>query len=289
MARMPRLRWMLLTLAIATAPSVDSAAAADTIAKIRADQTIRIGYREDAPPFSHKVPGAAEPTGFVVNLCQVVVKHLAEQLRVPALKISYVAVTAANRFDAVERRDVDLLCEPTSVTLARRQRVDFSIPTFVDGASLLTRDTSIGNLRAMAGRKIGVLTGTTTEQRLRGFLRDNGIAAEVIPASTHEDGLAMIDADKVTAYFADQTILLSLLNQSKDPAKLAIAQEYLSMEVYALALARGDSEFRLAVDTALSRTYRGGEVGAIFDRTFGGNVRPTPMLRTLYQLSTLPD
>jgi ABC-type amino acid transport substrate-binding protein len=284
------LRWMLVALSMVTAVSGGSAsAAADTIAKIRADQTIRIGYREDAPPFSYRAPGATEPTGYMVNLCQVVAKRLAEQLRVPALKISYVAVTAANRFDAVERREVDLLCEPTSVTLARRERVDFSIATFVDGASLLTRDTSLHTLKSMAGRKIGVLSGTTTEQRLRGSLRELGVTAEIVPASTHEDGLAMIDNGKVSAYFADQTILVFLLKQSKEPEKLAIAEQYLSMEVYALALARGDTEFRHAVDTALSRIYRGGEIGAVFDQTFGGNVRPTEMLRTLYMLSILPD
>jgi polar amino acid transport system substrate-binding protein/glutamate/aspartate transport system substrate-binding protein len=219
----------------------------------------------------------------------VVAKRLAEQLRLPALKIAYVSVTAANRFDAVERREVDLLCEPTSVTLARRERVDFSIATFIDGASLLSRDTSLRNLKGMAGRNIGVLSGTTTEQRLRGFLREQGIAAEVVPASTHEDGLAMIDSGKVSAYFADQTILVALLNQSKDPEKLAIAQEYMSMEIYALALPRGDNEFRLAVDTALSRIYRGGEIGAVFDQAFGGKIRPTEILRTLYMVSGFPD
>jgi ABC-type amino acid transport substrate-binding protein len=219
----------------------------------------------------------------------VVAKRLGEQLGLPALKMAYVSVTAANRFDAVERGDIDLLCEPTSATLARRQRVDFSIATFVDGASLMTRDTSLSNLRSMAGKQIGVLSGTTTEERLRGSLRDNGIAAEVIPAATHEDGLAMIDSGKITAYFADQTILVFLLNRSKEPEKLAIAEEYLSIEVYALAMPRGDAEFRLAVDTALSRIYRGGEIGAVFEETFGSKIRPTEMLRTLYMLAALPD
>jgi ABC-type amino acid transport substrate-binding protein len=117
----------------------------------------------------------------------------------------------------------------------------------------------------------------------------NGIAAEIVPAATHEAGLAMIDSGRITAYFADQTILVFLLNQSKEPDKLAIAEEYLSLEPYALALPRGDTEFRLAVDTALSRIYRGGEIGAIFDKAFGGNIRPTEMLKTLYLLTALPD
>lgn len=264
-------------------------ATAGTIDKIRADLTIRIAYREDAPPFSYKGPGTTGPSGFIVELCKVVVKKLADQLNVPGLKATYVTVTAANRFDIIERGEADLLCEPTSVTLSRRQRVDFSVATFVDGASLLTRDTSLQNLKAMSGQKIGVLSGTTTEERLRGSLKTFGITADVIPATTHDDGLAMLESGKIAAYFADQTILISLLNQSKEPDKLAIAEDYLSVEPYALALPRGDNEFRLAVDTALSHIYRGGEIGAIFQKAFGDKARPTETLKTLYMLAGFPD
>lgn len=282
-------RQVLVALALVVALPAAGVEANDTIARIRAAGTIQIGFREDAPPFSYRPAGAAEPVGYMVNLCRVVARRLGEQIGVPALKIAYVPVTAANRFDAVERGDIDLLCEPTSATLERRRRVAFSIPTFVDGASLMTRDTSLNDLRAMAGHKIGVLAGTTTEQRLRGALRENGIEAEVVPARTHEDGLAMIESGQVSAYFGDQTILAFLLNQSREPDKLAIAEEYLSIEVYALALPRGDEELRLAVDAALSRIYRGGEIGAVFDETFGGQIRPTEMLKTLYMLAALPD
>jgi hypothetical protein len=40
--------------------------------------------------------------------------------------------------------------------------------------------------------------------------------------------------------------------------------DYLSLEPYALALARGDSDFRLAVDRALSQIYRSGEIATVF-------------------------
>jgi ABC-type amino acid transport substrate-binding protein len=264
-------------------------AQAGVIDKMRADQTLRIAYREDAPPFSYRDAAKQLPSGFIIELCRVVAKKLALQLNVPALKVTYVPVTATNRFDVIERGDADLLCEPTSATLARRERVDFSIATFVDGASLLTRDTSLHNLKSMAGKTIGVLSGTTTEERLRSSLKTFGISAEIVPAATHDDGLAMIESGKIAAYFADQTILVSLLNQSKEPDKLAIAEEYLTMEPYALALPRGDGAFRLAVDTALSHIYRGGEIGAIFQEAFGPNIRPTETLKTLYMLSSLPD
>jgi ABC-type amino acid transport substrate-binding protein len=265
------------------------AIAAGTIDKIRADQTIRIAYRDDAPPFSFKAAGGTEPVGFMVDLCRAVAAKLGEQLGVPSLKIAYVEVTAANRFNAIAKHEADLLCEPTSATLSRRKQVDFSIATFVDGASLLTRDAGLKNMQAMAGQKIGVLSGTTTERALRGTLKEQGIAAQVVPAKTHDEGLAMLDSGKIAAYFADRSILMFLLSSSKAPEKLAIAENYLTVEPYALALPHGDSDFRLAVDTALSHIYKSGEIDAVFQHTFAGRARPTEMLKALYLLSALPD
>ena len=62
-----------------------------------------------------------------------------------------------------------------------------------------------------------------------------------------------------------------------------------SLEPYALALAHGDSDFRLAVDRALSRIYRSGEIGAIFAHSFGSQTQPSDTLKTLYLISALPE
>lgn len=47
----------------------------------------------------------------------------------------------------------------------------------------------------------------------------------------------------------------------------------LTVEPYALALARDDQDFRLAVDTALSHIFRSNTIIAIFDQSFGGKLK----------------
>ena len=263
-------------------------ASAATLDRIGQDKTIRIAYRDDAPPFSYK-DKIGEPVGFMVDLCREVAKKLADQLHLTSLNVTYVPVTAADRFEAIQGQKADLLCEPTSATLSRRELVDFSIPTFVDGASLMIRADGPHDFKAMAGHKIGVLGGTTTEEALRNSLKLAGITAEIIPAKTHAEGLAMLDNAKVSAYFGDRSILVSLIRDSKAPNKLMLAENYLSVEPYALALPHGDEDFRLAVDRALSHIYRSGEIGAIFKRTFGDKTKPGEVLLTLYLVSGLPD
>jgi ABC-type amino acid transport substrate-binding protein len=278
----------IIALAILTGAGLARTAAAGVLDRIGQDKTIRIAYREDAPPFSSKNK-IGEPMGFMVDLCREVAKKLADQLKLPSLSVAYVPVSAANRFDAIQQQKADLLCEPTSATLSRREIVDFSIPTFVDGASLMIRKDGPHDLKAMASQKIGVLGGTTTEQGLRDTLEAAGISADVITAKTHAEGLAMLDDGRISAYFGDRSILISLIKDSKAPDKLMLADNYLSVEPYALALPRGDEEFRLAVDRALSHIYRGGEMGALFKRTFGETTKPGEVLQTLYIVSALPD
>ena len=279
----------LRAIAVATLTAVvgSSVAAAGVLDRISQDKTLRIAYRDDAPPFSSK-DKIGEPVGFMVDLCREVAKKIAQQANFSSLNVTYVPVTAADRFEAIRQQKADLLCEPTSATLSRRELVDFSIATFVDGASLMIRANGPHDLKAMSGQKVGVLAGTTTEQGLRDSLKQAGINAEIVPANSHAEGLAMLDEGKISAYFADRSILVSLIKQSKTPGKLMLAENYLSVEPYALALPRGDEDFRLAVDRALSHIYRSGEIGAIFKRTFG-DAKPGPVLGTLYLVTGLPD
>ena len=262
-------------------------AGAGTLDKVRQDKVLRLAFREDAPPFSF-TDSIGEPAGFMVDLCRSVVKKIAAQLNITDLKVNYVLVTAANRFDTIETGKADLLCEPTSATLSRREQMDFSIPTFIDGASLLVAGDGPGDFNALSGKKIGVLGDTTTEQSLRDTLASANIAAEVVPAKTHEEGLAMLDKGEIVAYFGDRAILSYLAAKSTDSSKLRLADNYFSLEPYALALAHGDEDFRLAVDRALSHIYRSGEIATVFAHTFG-QMQPSDTLNTLYSVSALPD
>jgi ABC-type amino acid transport substrate-binding protein len=287
MAFMNRALLALPIAAIVAAYGLGSAVAG-TLDRLKQDKTLRIAYRDDAPPFSF-TDAIGEPAGFIVDLCRSVAKNLAAALNLGDVKVDYVLVNAANRFDAITTGKADLLCEPTSDTLSRREQVDFSIATFVDGASLLVSGEGPGEFGALAGKKIGVLAGTTTEQSLRDTLASANINAEVVPAKTHEEGLAMLDDGKIVAYFGDRAILSYLAAKSSAPGKLRLANNYFSIEPYALALARGDSDFRLAVDRALSRIYRSGEISAIFAHSFGSQTQPSDMLQTLYLISALPE
>jgi ABC-type amino acid transport substrate-binding protein len=276
---------VLLTMLCAAWATSASAGALD---RIRQDKVIRLAYREDAPPFSYK-DNIGEPAGYMVDLCRAIAKDLAKQQQFTDLSVVYVPVTAVNRFDVIQQDKADLLCEPTSATLSRRKQVDFSIATYIDGASLMIRVDGPRDVKSLAGLKVGVLGATTTERELRDTLKSYAVDAQVIVAKTHAEGLTMMDDGAISAYFADRDILTTLIKNSKAPEKLAVAENYLTIEPYALALPHGDDDFRLAVDQAISHIYRSGQIGAIFARNFGTNTKPNGLLAALYLISGLPD
>jgi ABC-type amino acid transport substrate-binding protein len=260
---------------------------AETLDRIRDSNTIRIGYRADAPPFSSSAE-AGQPRGYSIDICNKVVDSLRQTLKRPDLAVEFVLVTAADRFAKIESGAVDLLCEPTTVTLTRRARVDFSLLTFISGAGIAVR--ADGTKRALGPggpHVIGVLKGTTTADQLHNFLSERGLDNPVVLADTHEAGLAMLTSKQIDGYFADRELLLRLAANRSGPP-LLVSGQYLTVEPYALAMPRGSEDLRLAVDREIARLYRTGEVERIFAFWFPG-AEASEILRTLYFLQAIPE
>lgn len=260
------------------------AAAEGALDRLKASGEIRIGYRADAAPLSY-TGGDGSAAGYTVAICKAVADELATALGTP-LTPSYVVVTAEDRFDAVADGRVDLLCEAATVTLARREKIDFSIPTFVDGAAVLLPKGAGPELSALAGKKIGVVAGTTTEQALRNTLAATKIEAVIETVASHEAGFEALESGAIDAYFGDQAILFHMLVANDKTEDLTISDNTLTIEKQALGLPLGDHAYRLAVDRALSDIYHSGRMVEILKTNLPG-INPSPALNALFMLA--PD
>jgi polar amino acid transport system substrate-binding protein len=269
---------LLLALAAQTA-------AADTLKRVQESGVIRIGHRADARPHSFG-DGAGNAGGYIVDLCREVVQSLRQHLK-RDVRIDYVTVTAQNRFEMVRENRIDLLCDPSSITISRREIVDFSIPTFVDGAGVAFRGKEIDRFEDFAGKKVGVLTGTTTHELLRSTLSQIGTRAEIVAVNDHRDGIRLLGEGKLDAYFADRAILAYLWSRRERGQDFQLGKRYFSYETYGLALQLGDPAFRLLVDRTLARLAREGRIEALANKNFG--MTADELLRTMIAINSLPD
>jgi ABC-type amino acid transport substrate-binding protein len=286
--------------ALAALPAL--ATAGEILERIKGDELVRFGFRTDAPPFSSIVDGA--PSGFSIDLCALVGGAIKDVTKLKEFTARFTPVGTGQRFDAIVDGDIDILCGATTATLDRREKVSFSIPTFITGVAAMVRKDATGRLRealvesspdslsptvvaeALKGRRIGVRRDTTAERWLHeGPLK--GIEdAKIVPIESHDAGIEQVLAGEIDVYFADQAILSGQVRSSGSAAELAITQKAFTNEPYALALPRGDEDFRLIIDRALSHLYRTGAILKLFERHFG---QPDATVKLFYLMSALPE
>jgi ABC-type amino acid transport substrate-binding protein len=168
--------------------------------------------------------------------------------------------------------------------------VAFSSLTFVDGTGLLVRRSTAGNsLMDLAGKKIGVITGTSNERALAEAMKSKMVTATMVPVSSREDGLAQLEAGSIDAFANDRVLLVGLAAKAKDPKALALLGDPLSYEPYAIVLPRGDWALQQAVNSALAQIYRSSALPDIYNRWFGAMGRPSPVLEVMFALGRLPE
>ena len=213
-----------------------------------------------------------------------------EQLGAGALKVNWVPVTVENRFDAIAKGQADLECGSSTATLGRMKTVDFSSFIFVDGTGLLVKSsTPAHGLSDLAGKRIGVIGGTSNQRALDEALKARLISATVVPLTSREEGLAQVESGAIDAFASDRLLLLGLANKAQDARSLSLLADALSFEPYAITLPRGDWQLRLAVNSALAQIYRGGAITEIYQRWFGRVKGLGPLAETTFLFGSLPE
>ena len=129
--------WKFSLAAALVLASTGPAVAGPVLDRIMADKQIKLGVRADAPPFSALVDGF--PIGFSVDLCSAVAAAISEVSDVEEMEGALFVVDTANRFDALQAGEIDVLCGATTATLRRREFVSFTIPTFATGVGAVIR------------------------------------------------------------------------------------------------------------------------------------------------------
>ena len=201
----------------ASAASAQSSVPWDSRLKsIIAKKVIRAAYRADDRPFSF-VNDAKEPLGYTIDLCKQVTASIAEQFKVPELKIEWVPVTVETRFSAVAGNKADLECGSSTVTLARMKEVDFSILTFVESTGILvSRTSNIHGLADLGGKKIALVSGTSNERAVSNIVSQLSILVTLVPVKDRDEGVAALESGKVDAFASDKLLLAGAKFKDED-------------------------------------------------------------------------
>jgi putrescine:ornithine antiporter len=275
---------------------------AATLDRVRDTGKLTLGYRADARPFSYG-DEAGTADGFAVALCNEVAERVKSELGLSTLTVEWVPVTVDDQFQAVKDNKIDLLCGAAE-TLTNRKDVDFSIPIFPGGIGAVLRATApIGLKEVLSGRPpsgplwrgypaqiiekqtLSAVEGPG-EKWLKDKLSELQLTAEIVPVKSYDEGIQRVIDGSSDVFFADRSILLDTVKRGPSADELVVLDREFSYAPIAFALARGDADFRLAVDRALSQIFHSEKFHDLYAKWFG---KPGQIADTYFRLSTLPE
>lgn len=264
--------------------------AESTLDKIKRTSEFVIGYRADASPLSYE-NGDGDPSGYSVDLCRRIAASVKAHLDEYDIETKFVRISTDERISAVVNGKIDIECGSTTITLSRQEKVDFSNPTFVTGGSILSLSKSgIEDISDLAGKKVGVGSGTTTVEQLTNHLSENLIDAEIVVVDDRNSGMKMLNHGDIDALASDQIVLIGQVIESINPQQYSIISEIYSYEPYGFVVRRDDAEFRLIVNSAIAQVFRSGQQGEIFYKWIGRiGINVPPILAAMYQLGAIPE
>lgn len=301
-------RWAAIAasvLATMAAAAITSPAHAQTLDRVRTTSALKLGYDPDARPFSFDAQG--KPDGYAVALCNRIADSLRAQLNLSKLDVEWVSLSGDAKTQAIESGTADLVCGAEPVTLSRRQQVSFSLPIFPSGTGALLNASAPLALREvlqygepssrpvwrgapartiLEHKTFSSIAGTTSEGWLSDRIKTFQLAATATPVNTYQQGIEGVLDGSSAVLFGDMPILMDAAARSDSSGNLIVLGRHFTYEPLGLELARGDEDFRLAVDRALSQAYAAQDFRAFFTTWFGP---PDDAVVTFFQQTALPE
>lgn len=266
-----------------------------TLKKIYDTKTVRVGHRENSPPFAF-LDAKSRPIGYSLDLCEIVVEEIAAELHV-GLKTQFVPVTPENRFDQVTSGAVDIECGSTTNNADRRKTVAFSPTMFVTGTKLLVRRGSrVYNLPDLAGKSVVLTRGTVHETGVPKIAERRKVPVKFVFAADHNESFQMLSMEKADAFANDDVQLYGMLADKKAASDFRVVGDFLTYADYALMFRKDDPDFSEVVERAFHRLSGSREIVDIYDRWFRKplasgmrlNLPMSPHLEQLFQVHGLP-
>jgi ABC-type amino acid transport substrate-binding protein len=252
---------LIALLALNFAPS--SARAVSTLDKVVQSRVLRCGVTLDSPPSGFRTP-ANQPDGFDVAYCLDMAKAL-------GAKPEIVETPESARIPALVSDRIDVLIASTTNTPARALAVAFSQPYMNYTSAVLTRrDTRIKTFADLKGRRLGGVTGTSTEQQL------NKIILEWHDPKTSYTGYAgdaeaflALQQGKVDAILMASVVNNALIASGQFPEFTSAGIAPTPPDLVSMAVKRDDQQFLNWVRLFIWTQVETGRFKELYNKYFG--------------------
>jgi ABC-type amino acid transport substrate-binding protein len=265
---------VVLVLALGLALSGPVAAQQDTLEKIKSTGVLTIGTRTGSPPFAY-INKNNEWVGFTIDLVEGLVKPSVEKAVGKSIKVEKKESTPPTRIPLLTSNSVDLIAGTMTDTPQRRESVDFSLTFFYTGAQFLVKKGSpIKSINDIGGKRIAAQQGATNAK----IIREKYPQAQLREFPDQPAAFQALAQGQVDAYTNDGIQLYGLKAKAPNPNDWEVVGDFYSEEPYGMAMRKGDTKFKAAVDAGLKNGFESGKYFEIYDKWFGAKGElPYPM------------
>ncbi len=226
------------------------------LGRVRERGRLICGTNADLPGFGFYDSVRARWSGFDVDFCRAV----AAAVLGDAAAVEFVALNTSGtneRFEAVRSGAVDVLFRNTTWTLGRdTSQLAFGPTTFHDGQTFMVRvDAGVDSSADLAGGRICVARGTTSEQNLSDDFAARGITFEAVLFDDEGQLYPAYDRGECDAVTSDSSQLASKLQTLSQPDDHVILGERISREPLGPAFIEGDEQWRDVVSWVVFATF----------------------------------
>ena len=244
--------------------------AAGTLQDVKARGKLIVGVKTDFPPLGF-LDKRGVNKGFDIDIAKGVSKELFGNEDA----VHFESVTTENRIPFLTSGKIDLIAATMTITEEKKREVDFSIPYFVAGETILVRAQSkITKYQDLAGKKVATIRGSTGDIAIEELVPD----AERIQFESNFEGLQALKEGRVEAFVQDYVLLFNLLQKNRG-LKMASLQPF-RPGWYGLAVRKGDKEWLDFINGILTKMKEAGDYDKLLGRWFG---RESRVLRRLFE------
>ena len=252
----------------------NSFAASPTLDKIKSSGAITMGVRESSIPMSYTT-GDSRFDGYHVEICRMILGDIKDKLGMGTLRINYQPVTSQNRVPLMQNGTIDIECGTTTNNTARAKDVGFANTLYVEEVRIAVKANSgINSISQLAGKKVATTTGTTSVQLLRKHEKANGVNFDEVFGKDHADSFLLLESGRADAFVMDGSILAGNIANSKNPKEYKIVGEVLSTEPIAIMVRKDDPEFKAAVNEAIAKIVKNGNMPKLWNKWFLSPIPP---------------
>lgn len=243
------------------------AIADDRLDKIRATNTLIVGYETNNFPFTYHNP-EGKVQGFSVELVEAIRLHLSETMNLPQLSIKAIPIDDQNRFNLLNEGKIDITCSTNKNLESRKQLINFSNNYFVSRIRLaVPTHSNIDGYKDLEGKKVAVERSTDLADLIEKRKKQFNFA-EIVETSSAEESLQMLLKGEVDGVFESDIVISSTSALSNQADKIKFVGAALGFDHFACMMPKNNDHFKAEVDQALSHFFLTGKIDSVYQRWF---------------------